>query len=68
MPGDTFRCSRCRREFRKAWSDEEAQKELAAKWGKRHGEKLAVLCEDCFQEFHGWVEAYHPEWLKTRGD
>lgn len=64
MPGDWFTCSRCRRRFRKAWTDEEARQEMEETYRPAVNKSLATLCEDCHGEFMNWLRANHPEWLR----
>ena len=46
----TFFCSGCKKDYFKAWSDEEAKTENIEMWGKGQlTDKL--LCDDCWKEF-----------------
>lgn len=51
---DTFTCWKCRKEFPKAWSDNEAEAEYANLWGKHLGEAREILCDDYDKEFKKW--------------
>ena len=48
--GSTYTCALCHEEFKKAWSDEEADAEYAAVFPKEsaNAESRDVVCDDCY--------------------
>lgn len=55
MKDEEFTCEHCGRTFLKAWTEEEAMKELKANFGDREWKRdeLCILCDDCYQLARG---------------
>lgn len=54
---ETFTCEHCKATFPKAWSDDEAEAEARQNWGGDLPlEEKAVVCEDCYRKFIGWMQ------------
>ena len=57
MMSNEFTCAHCRGSFTKARSDEEALAECRENFSEAEmsAEGLAVLCDDCYNEFMCWM-------------
>lgn len=53
MISNVYTCTICKGVYNKGWSDEEAEKELEQKFGKRNIEDCDVVCDDCYNKFFG---------------
>lgn len=51
---DEFKCQKCKKNFIKGWSDEDALKELENSPWNIPEDEIGVLCDDCFKEFKIW--------------
>lgn len=64
MSDNTFTCDRCGGTFPNAWTEEEAEAELARDFPGFAKSECGVLCDDChakFTEWHTWQsEPYTP--------
>lgn len=56
-----FTCEKCNKTFNKAWSNEEAFKELENSLWNIPGDKIGVICDDCFKEFKVWFDSLTEE-------
>lgn len=50
-----FTCARCGQTYVKAVSDEEALQESEELFGNYDDNDLCVVCDECFNEFMGWL-------------
>lgn len=48
QPTDSYTCANCHSTYKKAWSDEEADKEFEQNFPGSNDEK-AIVCDDCYQ-------------------
>ena len=56
-----FTCEKCNITFKKDWSEEEAKQEFQVAPWNIAGDKVGLICHDCFQEFTEWFDALTPE-------
>ncbi len=50
LPPDKYRCAACCKVFEKAWSDAEAESELAEKFPGYPVEETDIVCDDCYKQ------------------
>jgi DNA-directed RNA polymerase subunit RPC12/RpoP len=54
MNEDEYRCARCKKVFKKALSDTEAENQLGKEFGDEFiTEDCDLVCDDCFKEMFG---------------
>ncbi len=54
---NTYRCERCGKEYKKEWTDEEANKETEQYFGIKNASnklglnpcEMAIICDDCWK-------------------
>ena len=56
--GRKYKCGLCNKEFKAAWTEEEAKAEMIANFGDVPEEDQAVVCDDCYNKMIG---EYPPE-------
>ena len=56
-----FTCDKCGESFIKGWSSEEARKEFDNAPYNIPGDEIAVICDDCFNEFQRWFNGLTDE-------
>jgi hypothetical protein len=53
-PHSTFTCSRCGGAFPNAWSEADAEAELARDYPGFDKSECGVLCDECYDRFNAW--------------
>lgn len=48
---EEYTCSVCHETYLKTWTDEDAMKECDENFPEMVGKPVAVVCDDCYQEF-----------------
>lgn len=49
----TYTCDACRGVFDQGWTDEEAETEFAAIFGREKTDDDAEICDDCYKQIMG---------------
>lgn len=55
MKGEEYTCEGCKGVFLKTCSDEEMMKELESVMPEAKNDDTAVVCDDCWLDFMGWL-------------